>query len=200
MLDPAGFYEREARAAGAEAFSPDYANKLAGELVALGAAVVVVKLGSRGLLLRWGAPLRLADTGALRLGLRVPPHPLLGAHELNLEGGAVVIPAWPAPQIVAATGAGDTAIAGVLGALLSGESLPVALEMGCLAGRAAVMTVDAASSARPYAELEAEHRAFAGGADRAVITFEDASAWREIGNLFWYVPDSNVSSISKKER
>ncbi|MFW5695977.1 MAG: carbohydrate kinase family protein, partial [Alkalispirochaeta sp.] len=74
MIDPAGFRERERSRAGAQAFAPDYGYALAGELVAMGAAVVAVKLGGRGLLLRWdpARQARLGDTGAITLGERLP--------------------------------------------------------------------------------------------------------------------------------
>lgn len=177
MIDPAGFTERERTGGGAESFSCDYGYLLAGELVTMGAAVVAVKLGGRGLLLRWDPTVgeRLHDTGAIDLAERLP------AAEQGAQSGrndtaidALLVPSYPVEQIVSATGAGDTAIAGFLAALLAGGSILDAAELGCVAGRNAVTTVDAVSSAQPLAVMEQFRRT---ASRRSEVTFEDDHAW-----------------------
>jgi len=178
MVDPTGFREREQRGTGAEAFSPDYGYTLAGELLALGAAVVVVKLGGRGLLLRWDptAVERLQDTGAIVLAERLPAlvakpptRDALGSID------ALIVPSYPVETIVSATGAGDTAIAGFLAALLAGGSIVDAAETGCVAGRNAVTTVDAVSSVQPLTVMDKFRRT---ASRRCEVIFENNTAWQ----------------------
>lgn len=168
MLDRPGFLERESRHAGAEAFSPDYGYQLAGELLEMGAGVVVVKLGARGLLVRWNGEnsRRLSDTGAISLLERLPSGSL---------PDAMVVPGYPASQVVSTTGAGDSSIAGVLAALLGGESLAAACEIGCLAGRNAVTRVDAVSGAQSLRDMERERRTRS--QPRAEVDFERPAEW-----------------------
>jgi sugar/nucleoside kinase (ribokinase family) len=198
MIDPAGFHERERRGSGAEAFSPEYGYDLAGELLAMGAALVVVKLGGRGLLLRWNprGEKRLHDTGAIDLVERLPPGGLSapsGQGGTASQGGtpsqggtapprpidtaidALLVPSYPVEKIVAATGAGDTAIAGFLASLLAGGSILDAAETGCVAGRNAVTTVDAVSSARPLTVMNEFRRR---ATRRSAVAFENESAWQ----------------------
>ncbi|MEX2442590.1 MAG: carbohydrate kinase family protein [Alkalispirochaeta sp.] len=186
MIDPGGFFERERTRAGAGAFSPDYGYALAGELVAMGSAIVAVKLGSCGLLFRWDptAHDRLQDTGAITLGDRLPAG-AVSSEDFGSPGSsgssgssgavdAILVPSYPVEKIVSATGAGDTAIAGFLAALLAGRSLLEAAEMGCVAGRNAVTTIDAVSSVQPLAVMDEFRRT---ASHRSEVTFEDSSAW-----------------------
>ncbi len=195
MIDPAGFRERERSRAGAQAFAPDYGYALAGELVAMGAAVVAVKLGGRGLLLRWdpARQARLGDTGAITLGERLPDATEAGGPSATTGASAppdrsdsarpphptdtidaLLVPAYPAETIVSATGAGDTAIAGFLAALLAGGSLVDAAETGCVAGRNAVTTVDAVSSVQ---SLQAMNEFRRSASRRSEVTFENSTEW-----------------------
>lgn len=176
MIDPAGFYQRERTGSGAEAFSCDYGYALAGELLQLGAAVVAVKLGGRGLLLRWDpdASQRLHDTGMIVLGERLPVEAPASPSGTLETIDALLVPSYPVERVVSATGAGDTAIAGFLAALLSGGSLVDAAETGCVAGRNAVTTVDAVSSAQSLTVMNAFRRKTS---HRSEVIFEDSSAW-----------------------
>jgi sugar/nucleoside kinase (ribokinase family) len=178
MLDPQGFHERERGGSGAEAYSPDYGFSLAGELVDLGAAVVAVKLGGRGLLLRWDptAVERHRHTGALALGDRLPDsaESLSASPDVFHGIDALFVPSYPVDHVVSATGAGDTAIAGFLAALLAGRSLVDAAETGCVAGRNAVTTVDAVSGAQPLSVMDEFRR---NASRRSTVEFEDPTAW-----------------------
>lgn len=179
MLDRPGFLGRQSRRAGAEAFSPDYGYQLAGELLQMGAGVVVVKLGARGVLVRWNLSRgeRLGDTGAISLAERLPV-------ETDRNTDALVVPGYPAAQVVSTTGAGDSSIAGVLVALLAGASLSVASETGCLAGRNAVMTVDAVSGACTLQDMENERLRPA--AERASVEFEHPAEWHLGADSLFY--------------
>ena len=183
MLDPTGFAERERSGGGAAAFSADYGYALAGELVAMGAAVVAVKLGGRGLLLRWdpAGRRRLNDTGAIPLWDRLPAGGGIGGGDDDRGGArqartidALLVPAYPVETVVSATGAGDAAIAGFLAALLAGDSLAVAAEVGCVAGRNAVTTVDAVSGVQSLDSMN-EYRRTA--SRRSTVSFEDPASW-----------------------
>lgn len=170
ILDRPGFLRRESRGEGAEAYSPDYGYDLAGELLRMGAGVVVVKLGARGILVRWDPtnPERLRDTGAIELGKRLP-----GASAESND--AFLVPGYRAEQVVSTTGAGDSSIAGVLAALLEDFPLAAACEIGCLAGRNAVMTVDAVSGARRLQDMESERLDRLPG--RVDVEFERPAEW-----------------------
>ena len=147
MLDPAGYRQRIAAASSSgDVFGPDYAWKLAGTVLELGAAVCLVKLGAGGMVVRYSRDsARLKDTGLLNLGNRLPA-----------VGTGRYVPAFVADSVVSATGAGDSAIAGVLAALLHGESLLDAVDVGCIAGRNAVATVDAVSAAETLPTMIAQ--------------------------------------------
>ncbi|MFO8043478.1 MAG: PfkB family carbohydrate kinase, partial [Alkalispirochaeta sp.] len=215
-------------------FSCDYGYLLAGELVTMGAAVVAVKLGGRGLLLRWDPTVgeRLHDTGAIDLAERLPaagpggsagpgglpsvglgaqsgagdpvakPPPAAAARSRGSDDlatpadtaiDALLVPSYPVEQIVSATGAGDTAIAGFLAALLAGGSILDAAELGCVAGRNAVTTVDAVSSAQPLAVMEEFRRT---ASRRSEVIFEDNRAWhRRTDGAFEHAPRQGRQQI-----
>lgn len=171
MIDPLGFHERERLGSGSEAFSPEYAYDLAGELLRMRAGVVVVKLGARGLLMRWNpnALDRLHDTGAINFAKCLPQ-----ATSSATSVDALLVPSYPVDHVVAATGAGDAAIAGFLAALLSGGTMVDAAETGCVAGRNAVLTIDAVSGAQSLSEMNEFRRQ---NTHRSPIVFEDDDAW-----------------------
>lgn len=116
--------------------------ELAEAALGLGVSVVLVKAGHRGGYLRTGAAESL---GRLGLGPDWPDRAL-----------------WLAPMPVEAdrvhnaSGAGDSAVAGFLSALLSGESPERAGAFAMLAGRDNLYAPDALGGLRTWEEMEAE--------------------------------------------
>jgi sugar/nucleoside kinase (ribokinase family) len=72
------------------------------------------------------------------------------------NGEVVTVPAYPVPQVVDATGAGDLFAAGFLLALARGRDLTTALKAGCLAASEVISHVGA-RPVRDLAQLAREH-------------------------------------------
>jgi len=115
--------------------------ELAGELLGMGAGVVAIKLGERGIYLRTSA-----DVGELcrRLDL----------DEDEWHDREVASPAF-AVDVAGTTGAGDCAIAGLLAALLRGEGPTKAAAAATAVGACCVEAVDATSGIPSWAEVDA---------------------------------------------
>jgi len=115
---------------------------VAGELLSMGAAVVALKLGDRGLYLRaTDDAARLAQTGACRIDT------LDGWLGCDLYG-----PCFQA-NVVGTTGSGDCTVAGVLTGILKGFSAEKALEAGLAVGACNVEAPDATSGVPAWAEV-----------------------------------------------
>jgi len=117
---------------------------LAQRAISMGASVVVIKLGEKGLYLR-----TTAEGGRLA---RM-------SQSLGLDGEAwrdkeVLAPGFEARSVAGTTGSGDAAIAGLLAALLRGDG-PVAAATGAAAvGTCSVEAPDATKGIRPWPEVE----------------------------------------------
>ena len=66
------------------------------------------------------------------------------------EGEVITVPAFPVPQVVDATGAGDLFASGFLLAVARGQDLQMALKAGCLAASEVITHI----GARPVLDLE----------------------------------------------
>jgi sugar/nucleoside kinase (ribokinase family) len=109
-----------------------------------GARLVMIKAGASGIYLRAGAqPVR---------GRGAPESGVWAARELWA-------PALTPDIIVTANGAGDSAVAGFLAALLRNESPELALTMACAAGACCCEKADATSGVRSWDETLARLRA-----------------------------------------
>ena len=143
MLDPAGYEARRREFAGrdlAEALPMDDIRRLADALLDMGCGLVLMKCGVRGLYLRSGPAQRLRAIP--RLGLDAAAW---ASREL-----------WQVPfsaTVVNATGSGDCAIAGFLGAILRNEPPETALRIAAAAGWRNVQTPDTLSGMGPYDAL-----------------------------------------------
>lgn len=119
-----------------------YLHALAGELLAMGAVIAGFKLGTHGLYLRAGDADRLA---------RLNP--------LNLDATAWADGEWYHPtyavQVAGTTGAGDSAYAGFLMALLRGRPPADCVRWACAVGACNVEVADATGGIRSWAETEA---------------------------------------------
>ena len=116
----------------------DRVPELAGRCLALGAGAVLVKAGRRGLYFRSKADAQglAALTG--------------GADWLGRE---LWRPATQVDRIVSATGAGDTAIAGFLAALLNGDNPETALRLATQTALKCLGSGDTVSGIGPMAEM-----------------------------------------------
>jgi sugar/nucleoside kinase (ribokinase family) len=124
----------------------DYLNGLAGELIDMGAAVVGFKLGELGLYLR------TAPAGGLdRLaGLELDP-----ARWADVELWAPIFEV----EVAGTVGAGDSAYAGFLAAVLRGLDPGDAIRWACAVGACNVEAADSTSGVRNWEETAARLRA-----------------------------------------
>jgi sugar/nucleoside kinase (ribokinase family) len=155
MLDRRA-YERLCRDGLAVAVDVASLHELGGRLIAMGAALVAIKLGDQGLYLR-AAP----DAAALgRLCERA------GASIEAWRGCEVLAPCFVARQVAGTTGSGDCTIAGLLAALLRGTDPLEAATAATAVGACSVETVDPTSGIPSWDALQAR---IAGGWERCAL-------------------------------
>ncbi len=123
-----------------------YLRDLADELLAMGAVIVGFKLGELGIYLR------TADAPAFQGLQRLP---LNAAAWGNVE---LWTPAYQV-QVTGTTGAGDSAFAGFLAALLHGLGPLEAIQMASAVGACNVEAVDATSGIRTWEDTQARLKA-----------------------------------------
>jgi sugar/nucleoside kinase (ribokinase family) len=124
------FYETEVRA-------------LADRCLVLGAKVVMIKCGERGLYLRTANVDQLAEMG------RAAPSDLE-----NWANRELWSPCFQPQPLVGTTGSGDATIAGFMAALLRGQSVEQAATMACAVGACNVEAADALSGVRTWEDTE----------------------------------------------
>jgi len=107
---------------------------LAGQCLAAGAAIVLIKCGYLGLYVRTAGADRLERLGRARCG-RVD----------DWADRELLEPSYAVESIVSATGAGDCAIAGFLTAFLRGRDIEDALRYGCAVGAQNLRAADSIS-------------------------------------------------------
>jgi len=115
---------------------------LAADALGMGAAVVALKLGDRGLYLRTGDDVGGACT---RLGLDAD----------DWRDREIRSPCFRSRELVGTTGAGDCTIAGLLAALLRGEGPEDAATAATAVGACCVEAPDATSGIPPWDEVAA---------------------------------------------
>jgi sugar/nucleoside kinase (ribokinase family) len=116
---------------------------LANELLEMGVAIAGFKLGALGFYIQTGSAARLKTLG----------------HRLDLDADAwanqsVYEPAFEV-DVIGTTGAGDSAYAGFLAALLRGASPTAAARWACAVGACNVEAADATSGIRSWTETQA---------------------------------------------
>ncbi|MDX2138401.1 MAG: PfkB family carbohydrate kinase [Chloroflexota bacterium] len=122
--------------------SRSYVDGINKELVALGAAVAGIKCGEDGIMMRTGSRERM-DTLRTRLML-----------DEDWNEGTAWHPAFRV-NLVGTTGAGDSAYAGLLTAILRGASLTNTARWACAVGACNVEAADSTSGVRSYANTAA---------------------------------------------
>jgi sugar/nucleoside kinase (ribokinase family) len=111
--------------------APDLLERLSGELLDMGAKLVVIKLGAKGLYLR------SASEEALQR--------LASSLDLKAWGGKQMWAPCFKVEVLGTTGAGDATIAGFLSGLLRGLTPAETMTMGVAVGACNVEAVDALS-------------------------------------------------------
>lgn len=121
---------------------------LADQILEMGAAVAVLKLGEHGLYARV-----TPDAARLNRMGRAAPQEMA-----SWQGREVMMPCFEV-EVAGTTGAGDCAIAGFLLGLLRGMSLESAICAAAAVGACCCECSDATSGVRPWPEIEARLRA-----------------------------------------
>jgi len=117
-----------------DALTPAIITDLGQTLLEIGAPIVGLKLGERGLYVRTAGSARLARIGRGQIPVRAV-WSTWASRELWAPCFAV--------QAAGTTGSGDATIAGFLLGLLRGMTLPEALTAACVVGAYSVETIDA---------------------------------------------------------
>ncbi len=142
-----------------DALTPERVASLAREALSLGAKIVALKLGHRGLYIQSGGTLK-------NLGRGGPSSPK-GWQECELWAPCFKV------EVVGTVGAGDTTIAGFLSGLLRGQTPEDAATSAVAVGACNVETADATSGVRSWDATRARIRA---GWPR-LETHVDAQGW-----------------------
>ncbi len=153
-----------------EQVTPQLLSDLGAELLDMGAAIVVIKLGRRGFYLRTGDPTRIAN-----MGRALPAQPERWAQK-EIWGPAFRV------KEVGATGAGDASIAGFHAALLRDMSPEEAVIMATAVGACNVEAADGLSGILPW---EATRRRIDDGWLKHALNI-DIPGWRfDIESQLW---------------
>lgn len=167
MLERSAF---ESLRAGAQP-TPALLRRLGARLVEMGAAVVLIKLGSHGLYLRTSRDAaRVAAMGAL------------SPSDGSWVGREMISPCMVA-NVVGTTGAGDSTHAGFLAALIRGEAFEAAATSAVAVGACSVEGPDATSGIPAW---ERVHARLMAGWQRQPHRL-DLADWRGVGGL-WASP------------
>lgn len=125
-----------------DAYDMDHLTGLSDRILEMGCAVVVIKLGKKGLYIRTGTAEKVAA-----IGNAAPDDPSEWA------GKSWFAPSYFVEKIVSTAGAGDASIAGVLSGLLSGQSSNLSLQLGCAAAAQKIQIRKSFGGIDPLADL-----------------------------------------------
>ena len=103
-----------------DAYDMNHLKNLSEEILKMGCAIVVIKLGKKGLYMRTSSAEKLAAVGD-----GAPENPTEWAGQIWFA------PSYYVEKIESTSGAGDASIAGVLAGILSGQSSSRSLQLGC---------------------------------------------------------------------
>ncbi len=153
--------------------APALLSQLSGELLAMGAKIVGIKLGERGLYLRTGAVSALANLG------RAFPSALAAWSDRELWSPCFRV------DVVGTLGSGDATIAGFLSALLRDLSIEEALTAAVAVGACNVEAADALSGIRSWEETR---QRIARGWPRHTLTLDDGGWHFDERQQLWVGP------------
>jgi sugar/nucleoside kinase (ribokinase family) len=115
---------------------------LADQIIDMGAAIVGIKLGERGLFIKLGS--------AQRLAMSFSNYP----NVMKWSGKAIWHPAFDV-AVAGTTGAGDAAYAGFLTALLHNRDMFQVTQFACAVGASSVESVDSVSAIPTESAIDA---------------------------------------------
>ena len=144
MLEKDAFLEMHRQHSGADMidlFTPDDYTRLADRLLAMGTKMTSLKSGHRGFYVKTGSKETLTSMGDAQ-----------PADAGNWSQRELWCPAFHAPHLAAATGSGDSSIAGFLSAFLRGTSIEEALKTANCLGWQNVQVLDAVSGIKSWDE------------------------------------------------
>ena len=166
--------------------TPHMVSEMGQQLLDMGAKIVAIKLGDRGLYLRTATADVLSGMGRDRVDVAE-----WAERELWMPCFAV--------DVIGTTGAGDATIAGFLAGFVYGMSPEMSLEIACAVGACSVEAVDAISGIRTWSKTAVR---LAKGWPHLPLAFDIAQAgWRwHAENGVWMGPkdrlkNSNADSI-----
>ena len=113
------------------------------KLIGMGAAVVAVKCGKKGLYLKTASKERLSQMGKAWPDKRLP------ADMANIE---IFCESYRVEPVCSAAGSGDNCIAGLLAAFLKGMKAEDCAKVGCVVGAQNLRAYDAVSGVRDWDE------------------------------------------------
>lgn len=174
MLDRARFDELQSRSPDGDLNSqanPVLLRALSAELLAMGAAVVALKLGAQGIYLRTSSDIgRLEKMGRCTLG------------DLQAWAARELLAPCFAVDVVGTTGSGDCTIAGFLGGIVRGLTPEAALTAAVAVGASNVEQADATSGIPPWSRVQER---IARGWKRADMTLDLRTwSWDEEGGVW----------------
>jgi sugar/nucleoside kinase (ribokinase family) len=161
-----------------EALSVEEIVSLADEALAMGAKVVLLKMGIRGIYLRTATTLSELGRGA----------PTDLAAWVNRQLWA---PCFRPDVVVSTVGTGDAAIAGFLAAVLRGTSPSLALNVAAATGACCVEAAGALGGTREWEETLARIKA---GWDRLPLELEPFGWLWDDGTAVWHGPADRAGS------
>jgi sugar/nucleoside kinase (ribokinase family) len=176
MLDRSLFEQLRAYAGGSIVLQMDgeLLALLAEQCLALGAAVVVLKLGDQGLYLR---------TTAERRRLGAAGRGFIGDQQ-DWRGRELLAPCFQA-QVVGTTGSGDTTIAGFLISLLGASAPEIVMRDAVAVGACSVEAADASSAVPSW---ETVQQRIAGGWPQRAVSLSLPGWRRDDARGLWYGP------------
>lgn len=155
--------------------TPPLASQIAGDLLRLGAKIVMLKAGHLGLYLRTANETTLAGLGRARPG-----------HVARWANREFWVPVFQT-QMVGTTGAGDATVAGFLSALLRDLPPTEAVTMAAAVGACNVEAADALSGILSWEETQARVEA---GWPRQKLDFAGVPGWRfDSSRQLWLGPN-----------
>jgi sugar/nucleoside kinase (ribokinase family) len=144
MLDRPTFSQLGEVGSGARLITGSLLQRLGDRLIQMGATVVAIKLGNRGLFLATASTGDRIESSCQRVGLNAAAW----------QGREVYSPCFRAKEVSGTTGAGDCTIAGFLAALLRGDDPLDATTSATAVGACSVEAADATSGVPPWSVVK----------------------------------------------
>jgi sugar/nucleoside kinase (ribokinase family) len=160
--------------------TPALVSEMGQQLLDMGAKIVALKLGERGVYLRTASAVVIARVANKKI------------HVAAWSDRELWMPCF-AVDVVGTTGAGDATIAGILAGFVAGISPAISLAMGCAVGACSVEAVDAVSGIRTWTQTSSR---IANGWPYLPLPLDLSQAgWRwDPEYLLWVGPDDKLEA------